>query len=313
MSTVFRGRWQYAGPAAAVAEPGASFVSSMDGCEIVVYRTERGELRAVSNACANCGQPLVPSAWRGEDEVRGSRACHQGLAGSASSDSAAVDTWGPFVFVNAHKRPTPLAHALGSLQEVARRRSSLNTGWDVNQLKFAREAVFVVEANWKLQVENLLECYHCPVAHPKLKELDLDLDTVWVERHEGGVAHGFSEASADGAEHVSSGGYYQFPNYFLVTDATVCRMFAVVPLDERYTRLVAHFFAVGDADDSLTADSVEWILSILAEDVDLQEATARNLRADPSFVGCLLTESESQLQHFQEMWRGAIGRKLDEV
>ncbi len=49
------------------------------------------------------------------------------------------------------------------------------------RLKVAAQKAYTVEANWKLMLENYLECYHCVGAHPELcvtldlKQQDLDL------------------------------------------------------------------------------------------------------------------------------------------
>jgi Rieske 2Fe-2S family protein len=51
------------------------------------------------------------------------------------------------------------------------------------RLKVAAAEAYTAEANWKLMLENYLECYHCVGAHPELcvtldlKQQDLDLST----------------------------------------------------------------------------------------------------------------------------------------
>ena len=37
-----------------------------------------------------------------------------------------------------------------------------------------------MEANWKVVVENYLECYHCPVAHPSFADV-IDLNSYTIE------------------------------------------------------------------------------------------------------------------------------------
>ena len=72
-----------------------------------------------------------------------------------------VDTWGPFVFVNSDPDAEPLAVALGDLPEVV-----AGHGLDVDALEFRRRYPYELNANWKIAVENYLECYHCAVNHP---------------------------------------------------------------------------------------------------------------------------------------------------
>ena len=85
-----------------------------------------------------------------------------------------VDTWGPLVFVNPDLGAAPLAETLGELpQEMAAR------GLDPSALEYhGRSRDWIINANWKLVVENFLECYHCPVAHKSFSKLiDVDPDS----------------------------------------------------------------------------------------------------------------------------------------
>ncbi len=43
--------------------------------------------------------------------------------------------------------------------------------YDVAALKVGKRVVYDVRANWKLLVENFMECYHCATIHPELTEV----------------------------------------------------------------------------------------------------------------------------------------------
>jgi glycine betaine catabolism A len=43
--------------------------------------------------------------------------------------------------------------------------------WEVDELAVGRRIVYDVKANWKLIVENFMECYHCATIHPELTEV----------------------------------------------------------------------------------------------------------------------------------------------
>ena len=83
---------------------------------------------------------------------------------SSGSSPIAVDTWGPFVFVNPDPDAEPLAEALGELPaQVA------ELGLDVDSLGSSSVLGRTsTPPNWKMCSENFLECYHCQVAHPRL-------------------------------------------------------------------------------------------------------------------------------------------------
>ena len=146
-------------------------------------------MQAFLNVCRHRGFPLAGGSGKRETLQCPYHAWTYGLDGSLRaaprSDeephfpkdelglcSVAVDTWGPFVFVNAERDPEPLADALGSMPaQVA------ELGLDVDDLVFYTRWEAEVEANWKIVCENFLECYHCQVAHPQLAEmLDVSAD-----------------------------------------------------------------------------------------------------------------------------------------
>jgi len=52
---------------------------------------------------------------------------------------------------------------LGDLESIDR--------YDLDTLEVGRRIVYYVKANWKLIVENFMECYHCATIHPELTEV----------------------------------------------------------------------------------------------------------------------------------------------
>src|SRR5712692_4840733 len=81
-----------------------------------------------------------------------------------------VERWGPFIFANLDDQAPPLAEVLGRIpQEVAA------AGYEVERMQLVERRDYVIECNWKVYVDNYLEGYHLPIAHPGLfKELDYD-------------------------------------------------------------------------------------------------------------------------------------------
>jgi Rieske 2Fe-2S family protein len=43
--------------------------------------------------------------------------------------------------------------------------------WGIDRLELGRRITYQVRANWKLIVENFMECYHCATIHPELTEV----------------------------------------------------------------------------------------------------------------------------------------------
>src|SRR5436309_1434749 len=187
--SIFSTSWQYVGHVGGAPAPGTFFTARSGRTPIVVTRARDGELRAFLNVCRHRGFPLADGTGARETLQCPYHAWTYGLDGSlraaprseeiADFDRSelglcqvALDTWGPFVFVNTAPNPEPLAAALGSMPaQVA------ELGLDVDDLVFYTRWEAELQANWKIVCENFLECYHCAVAHPQLAEmLDVSVD-----------------------------------------------------------------------------------------------------------------------------------------
>ena len=67
----------------------------------------------------------------------------------------AVGTWGLFVFVN----PDP-ARRRSPMRSATCRTSPRARGLDLDALRFHHRVEYEIRANWKIALENYLECYH---------------------------------------------------------------------------------------------------------------------------------------------------------
>jgi choline monooxygenase len=111
-------------------------------------------------------------------------------------------------------------------------------------LVFRERVDYALDANWKIAVENYLECYHCPVAHRGLSALiDVDPDA-YVLKGEGSVWSQYpapANLSIGPVWPTSPGRTVGFLDYFLGPD-----------VDEAWAReLIAFNDLVGEEDRTL--------------------------------------------------------------
>ena len=141
---------------------------------VVVVRGRDGKLRAFVNVCRHRGSEIVSERGRRETlqcpyhawtyELDGRLRAAPRSEREAGFDPrelglvpAAVDTWGPFVFVHADANAPALQKTLADLPQLI----DPDTASILPQAGGAQRP-----GNWKVAVENYLECYHCAVAHP---------------------------------------------------------------------------------------------------------------------------------------------------
>jgi phenylpropionate dioxygenase-like ring-hydroxylating dioxygenase large terminal subunit len=175
---LFRPSWQYVGPLECVQRPGDQMVGRLLRVPVVVVRDGDGELRGFLNVCRHRGSLVVPAdgnapwlrcpyhAWTyGLDgTLRSAPQCGPEIAaehGDLGLLPVRVATFGPFVFASAAADGPPLEVVIGDLAEVV-----AGVGLDLGGLRRRQRFDYTLAANWKIHLENYLECYHCPVAHP---------------------------------------------------------------------------------------------------------------------------------------------------
>jgi len=221
------------------------------------------------------------------------------------------------VFVNPDPAAAPHAETLGDLPRVVRER-----GLDPVALEFrGRSRAWVVEANWKLVVENYLECYHCPVAHKSFSRLiDVDPDAYvlatdrWSSSQFGPVLDRVESGNGRDLPYVPDGPirssqfHYVWPNWTLNTfpGPANLRVLVFEPDGPERTRTYVDGFWAPGTPDEVVAEITEFGAVVGQEDNDLVESVHRGLRSGTVEQGRLLLDSERLLQHFQLLVHDAL-------
>ena len=187
----------------------------------------------------------------------------------------AVDTWGPFVFVNPEPDAAPLADALGAAPGLV-----ADAGVDVDTLRFHHRADSTTPANWKLVCENYLECYHCPTAHPGFTALvDVREERLRAPPGDGGgvlaqrgALRPDWDAPFDAVGEVERGLFvFVWPNLMLnvMPGRPNLSLGPVLPDGPAQTSRLLDYFFAPDADAGWIDELIAWDDEIGAEDAAL--------------------------------------------
>jgi phenylpropionate dioxygenase-like ring-hydroxylating dioxygenase large terminal subunit len=306
---IFAQSWQYAGRAERVAEPGSFLATDAGGIPILVTRDSAGELRGFLNVCRHRGAVLAEGCGTRSTVQCRYHAWTYDLDGSlrnapradreADFDksalsllAASVGTWGPFLFVNPQDDAAPLADHLGELPEILAREI------DVDTLVFHSRVEFGADANWKIVVENFLECYHCATAHPAFSdEVDVHPDRYLLEAH--------PTFNAQYCRAKTTGEQGQFHLLYPNTGLNVfpgppnLSIGPIVPNGTGRTERYLDYFFAPDVD-------AEWLREFFAfddqvgkEDTALVESVHRGMASGLIDHGRLLLDAEPLLAAFQ--------------
>ncbi len=329
---IFARSWQYGGPAEHVAEPGSFMTTEAGHIPIVVTRDRDGVLRGFVNVCRHrayviardngCRETLQCPyhAWTYELDGSLKRAPRsEREAGFDPADFSllpvSVDTWGPFLFVNPDPDAAPLSETLGGLPEII-----AGGGVDFSKLRLHSQHKWPIEANWKVALENYLECYHCPVAHLGFsKVIDVDPDS-----YELSVSPTFSsqigpiKASAlNGKGNVPyvPVGEVTHSQYHFIYPATTINI-SPGPLNislERWvpdgigrTIEVTDYWFGADVPPEIVAEVLEFDEQVSNEDTDLVVRVQEGLNSGTVPQGRLMRESEQLIAAFQRRLYDAV-------
>ena len=317
---LFGRAWQYAGHTGQVAEPGSYFTVRAGNVPLIVVRDREGSLRALVNVCRHRGAEVVSGEGRCTSLQCHYHAWTYDLDGSLrkaprSEDDpgfdrsalglrrAKVDTWGPFLFVNPDPDAAPLAETLGELPRIV-----AEGGLDVDALGFHQRVDYTLAANWKVAVENYLECYHCAVAHPSFsKVIDVAPSRYRLESHATFASH-FAR-SRNGTGGVEGQFHMIWPNIKVnvMPGRPNLSIGPLVPEEPDRTYGWLDYFFAEDVDPDWIADYLKLDYQVGAEDQVLVESVQRGMRAGAFENGRLLLPSEQLIAEFQRWVAKGVG------
>ncbi|MDQ3407441.1 MAG: Rieske 2Fe-2S domain-containing protein [Chloroflexota bacterium] len=223
-----------------------------------------------------------------------------------------VEAWGPFVFANLDAEAPTLAEVMGVIATEV-----VEAGYDVSQMRLIERRDYVIECNWKVYVDNYLEGYHLPIAHPGLfKELDYDAYRVETFRYyskqhapirdlKPGEELGRDRRYMRSAEGEDDALYYWlFPNTMFNIYQDNMSSNVILPLaHDRTLTIFEWFFAEpgsGAGWESMQ-QTIAFSDEIQQEDIVLCEQVQRGLRSRAYDTGRFSAKRENGVYHFQSL------------
>ena len=313
---IFWRTWQPVGYLHQLAKPGDFLACEIAGEPLVIVRDQAGTLRALSNVCrhrastiatghGNCNILRCPyHGWTyaldgrllGQPEFEG---VNDWDRSAVALTAFRVDTWGPFVFANLDSQGPVLAEVLADIPGNVSK-----LGCDFGKLKYFDRRDYIINCNWKVYIDNYLEGYHVPAAHPGLlRELDYKQYRVDTYRYysshyaplrtDAGVNRRYSDTSGAGALY-----YWIFPNFMLNIYPDNMSSNIIVPLGHDRTLTIFEWFFDPAGDPAVPAKTMAFSDEIQQEDIRLCEAVQHGLQSRSYHRGRFSVKRENGVHHF---------------
>ena len=341
---IFESDWLCVARAGDVGRPG-QFLTVQAGREsVLVVRQRDGGLRALLNVCRHRGARVCVEesgqvsrylrcpdhAW--SYELDGRLAAAPNLAKMPGIDRSerglvpvASREWLGYVWVCLAEAPPSFEERV--MGAVSGRLGTVEAidAYRLDALAVGRRIVYDVAANWKLIVENFMECYHCATIHPELVSVLPEFAGGYAAQYYVGHGAAFADRVA-GFTVDGSTGFDRLPGltddqdrkYFAITirpqvfinlvpdHAIVHRM---TPLGPDRTTVTCDWLFSPDviASGSDLSLSVELFDRVNRQDFDACERTQPSMSSRAYRDGGVLVPSEHHISDFHSWLRARLG------
>jgi choline monooxygenase len=331
-SRIFRRTWQLVGTLGTpcgevngakrtIADPETFFTGDVVGEPVVIVRDQQGTLRAFSNVCRHRAGPIAQGSgcknvlrcgyhgWTytldgrliGTPDVEGVEFFDRSTMGMVP---LRLEIWEQLIFVNFDQNPEPLSSYLGKIPEQAR-------GFRFEGLQSVERRDYIIDCNWKVYVDNYLEGYHIPIAHPGLmREIDYAQYRTGTYRY---YSQQFAPIRAMKPEDASErfyapGGGFQEALYFWIFPNLMLNIYPdnlstnlVVPLSHDKTLTIFEWF-FHDVHSEKVRERIKRAVAfsdeIQREDIDLCRNVQRGLNSSTYDRGRYSVKRENGVHHF---------------
>jgi choline monooxygenase len=338
-AAIFYKSWWCAGHKTQIAKPGSYLTTEIHEQGVVVTRGLDGVLRAFYNVCQHRGHELARGsgetrlftcpyhAWTYNLDgtlrtARLTKALPDFKACDFALKPVRVEEFVGFVFVNLDPDAVSLKQQTGALEEEIRHYVPR-----VDEMVFAHRHNYDIKANWKVVIDNFLECYHCHPAHRDFVDL-VDMDSYRniingryvsqvsdAPRTQTAKAYAFEKGDVD----FGYAGWFLWPNLTIWAYPGEANISALMMIPAGPDRTLEHldwFLPSTEITPQIEAAMTYMDKTLQPEDIALCESVQRGLKSNGYNQGRFVIDpahpelSEHGVHHFQRMVAEALSAEL---
>jgi carnitine monooxygenase subunit len=328
---IFRRSWHFLGHESEAPANGDYFTAQLLDQNILISRGRDGTLRAFHNVCQHRGHELLFGKGRAPVIVcpyhawsyhtDGMLKSAGNLQVNANIDAKAIclskvkiESVAGFLFANLDN-DAPAIHLIAPDFEAQIMASVPNA----DELVLLGTSQGLVDANWKVMIENSLECHHCETLHKSFCQ-SVDMKVYRTESDEQIQHHCGAMFEIDSNGDRIEGDYlywhiWPLTEFSVRTHSPVFSVYVNIPLSAEQTLVIQKTYVSADINDQerqrILHDYVDHNVTDL-EDVAIVESVHRGLKSDGFSGGHFAVStreshaSEHCVHHFQSLVRSAL-------
>jgi len=337
---IFYKSWHYAGHVSQLAEPKSFFTTAIHDQNVFLAKGNDEKIRAFYNVCAHRGHELLEGAgrknvitcpyhaWsydlegnllaaRNSENVKGFNKCDFSLK------EIRLEEFCGLLMINLDPDAKPFREEFDGLEEEIRKYLP-----SIDSLAFAQRDTYDVKCNWKVLVDNFLECYHCAPAHHDFVDL-VDMKSYRTITHKryssqcaGAPRTNNSKAFSFETGEVDFGyaGFFVWPNFtiWIYPGEPNLSVLQMNPDTKDTTIEYQDWFTPNGELTPQLSEAMKYQKDVLQpEDIGLCESVQKGLKSKGYNQGRFIVDetlselSEHAVHHFQSMVAEALGAKLE--
>ncbi|KAB2333275.1 aromatic ring-hydroxylating dioxygenase subunit alpha [Cytobacillus depressus] len=287
---IFSKTWQYAGHTSQFTKPGDYITMEVADRPIIISYGQDGELRAFYNVCTHRAAKLAEGegnkpvftcpyhAWTFRLDGSLHRAPNMNGVENFNHEDYCLKTirlevLESFIFINLDPNAPSMSSQFPDLFQHVKK-------YDLASFKRVRVKETICKSNWKIGIDNYLECDHCSIVHKALVS-KLDMNQYEVAMYDNYSYQGTPLKGLTGDFGLGQGGryYWLYPNTWFSFDPGPANLsiHQSIPIDHKTTKYVyTTFFKT----DEITKEEEE-LMAIDAlvrkEDLDICEVVQKGL------------------------------------
>ncbi len=334
---VFHANWWLACHVSRLSRTGDYVVVDIGDEQVLIVRGRDDVIRAFYNVCQHRGHQIVKDkagrmsnlmvcpyhAW--SFALDGSLVRARNTEDMPNFDkkdyglkSVRCESRGGFVWVNVDGNAPDIAEVVEDLEDQIKAYIPA-----LDDLVFAERVEYRVNCNWKVLIDNFLECYHCTPAHPALVDL-MDMDSYdvktrrWMSSHIAGApcstetaAFNFEKGDVD----FGYAAWFVWPNVTIWAypgEANIMTL-QIIPDGPDHAIEYLDVYCLQEEPSQQMKDAIKYMDEVLQpEDIGLCESVYKGLKSNGFNQGRFVCDpaagniAEHGVHHFQNLLMEAV-------